>query len=334
MHVDDAQRPQRALATPGGDEIDVVPVGRRIGRIADRQDGVVDHAQLVALGMTPRRIARAVAAGILTPKHRGVYAFGHACLTRRGGAVAALRATRADAVLSHASAAALWRIAPWLDDVHVTVPRRPPRSRPGLVVHSVAAWQPGDVGRAAGLPVTSPLRTLLDLAASEPLAAFERALGEAQVLNLLRGGHALERLRERSRGRRGAAAIDAALGGTGALPTRSELERLLLAIVDAAGLPRPLTNVLVHGVEVDAYWPQARVIVETDGWSTHSHRTAFERDRARDAALAALGFVVLRFTWRQLARERLAVAARLAAVLNAPGPARGPGSGLRPARRS
>ncbi len=143
------------------------------------------------------------------------------------------------------------------------------------------------------------------------------------MLGLLRGDDALERLRARSRGRAGAAVIDAVLGGTA--PTRSELERSLLRLVDAARLPRPQTNVRIHGFEVDALWPEQRVIVECDGWSTHGHRAAFERDRARDAALTALGYVVLRFTWRQLTREPMVVAARLAAVLTPPAPARGRG---------
>jgi very-short-patch-repair endonuclease len=76
---------------------------------------------------------------------------------------------------------------------------------------------------------------------------------------------------------------------------------------------------------VDALWPELRVIVECDGWGAHGHRAAFDRDRARDARLAALGHVVLRFTWRQLTRDPLLVAARLSAVLSPPAP--GPGCG-------
>ena len=75
------------------------------------------------------------------------------------------------------------------------------------------------------------------------------------------------------------------------------------------------------------------MIAEVDGWAAHGHRAAFERDRARDAALAALGYAVLRFTWRQVAREPIVVAARLAALLSPPGRERGRGSGPRPARR-
>jgi very-short-patch-repair endonuclease len=282
--------------------------------------------------MTPRRVARAVESGLLTAHHRGVYTFGHRQLSPRGRAVAGLHVVGTDGVLSDVTAGALASITPWVDEVHVTVARRAPRSRPGLRIHSVAAWQPGDVRIVAGLPVTSPLRTLLDLAAGRPFAVFERALAEAQVLGLLKGPHGLEELRARSRGRPGAAAVAAALDGTGALPTRSRLERMLLRIVAAAGLPRPITNTRVHGFEVDAYWPDERVVVECDGFAPHGHRRAFERDRARDAQLAALGYVVVRFTARQLEREPMLVAARLAAVLVRRAPAHGPGSRPRRAR--
>jgi hypothetical protein len=64
-------------------EIDVIPLHRRIGRIAERQDGVIDHAQLVELGMAPRRFARAESTGLLTPRHCGVYVFGHDALIQR-----------------------------------------------------------------------------------------------------------------------------------------------------------------------------------------------------------------------------------------------------------
>jgi very-short-patch-repair endonuclease len=107
---------------------------------------------------------------------------------------------------------------------------------------------------------------------------------------------------------------------------------MLLRIVAAAGLPRPITNTRVHGFEVDAYWPDERVVVECDGFAPHGHRRAFEGDRARDAQLAALGYVVVRFTARQLEREPMLVAARLAAVLVRRAPAHGPGSRPRRAR--
>jgi len=98
-------------------------------------------------------------------------------------------------------------------------------------------------------------------------------------------------------------------------PTRAKLERALLKLLKRAGLPRPLVNARVGPYEADAAWPDERVIVEVDGWAAHGHRGAFERDRARDADLQARGYVVLRFTWRQVVDEPLLVTARIAQVL-------------------
>ncbi|MGH2914135.1 MAG: endonuclease domain-containing protein, partial [Solirubrobacteraceae bacterium] len=101
----------------------------------------------------------------------------------------------------------------------------------------------------------------------------------------------------------------------GPAPTRSEAERRLRALIDAAGLPRPLFNARLHGFEVDALWPSLRVVVEVDGFAFHAHRGAFERDRRRDQRLVAAGYTVIRITWRQLAHEPLGVVARLAQAL-------------------
>ena len=90
-------------------------------------------------------------------------------------------------------------------------------------------------------------------------------------------------------------------------PTRSELERRFLDLVRSASLPSPVTNGLVDGYEVDFHWPDARLIVETDGRETHATPLAFERDRERDLELTLAGWRVIRITWRQLrdAPERI-----------------------------
>ena len=98
-------------------------------------------------------------------------------------------------------------------------------------------------------------------------------------------------------------------------PTRTAIERRLVRIVRQAGLPRPKYNAPLHGYEVDALWEAERVVVETDGWAAHGHRTAFERDRAKDADLTSQGYAVLRFTWRQIIDRPDVVAARIAAAL-------------------
>jgi very-short-patch-repair endonuclease len=98
--------------------------------------------------------------------------------------------------------------------------------------------------------------------------------------------------------------------------TRSDKERALLKLIDAAQLPRPVTNVRVHGYLADAYWPAHKVVVEFDGWRAHGHRHAFETNRKRDQVLLAHGIRSLRVTDRQLEREPVAVAARIAMTLN------------------
>jgi very-short-patch-repair endonuclease len=89
----------------------------------------------------------------------------------------------------------------------------------------------------------------------------------------------------------------------------------MLALIARAGLPRPIANARVLGMEVDLLWPSERVVVEFDGWAAHGHRAAFERDHRRGQVLNAAGYRVFRVTWRQLVEEPLAVAVRLAQTL-------------------
>ena len=101
--------------------------------------------------------------------------------------------------------------------------------------------------------------------------------------------------------------------------TRSRMERALRALIKRAGLPVPQTNVKVAGYEVDMYWPAHRLVVEFDGWNTHSSRAAFESDRLKDAALQLAGERVLRVTGRQLERRPEALVARLATAISGGG---------------
>jgi very-short-patch-repair endonuclease len=202
-------------------------------------------------------------------------------------------------VLSHLTAAALFKLVLSMPRVvEVTVTGRPRRSRPDLLIHGTR--RPPDVTTIGSLPVTAPLRTLIDLAPSQSGHELERMCAEALVLGLV-----TERQLEDAR------LIEPAR----AAPTRTDLERRLLAAVKAAGLPRPRVNHHVAPYECDFVWPEHRVIVETDGWASHGNRFAFERDKARDADLVARGWAVLRFTWRQVMDRPMLVTARLAQTL-------------------
>lgn len=93
--------------------------------------------------------------------------------------------------------------------------------------------------------------------------------------------------------------------------TRSEAETRFLALLRKAGVPRPRTNSVVCGLEVDFFWPDRDVVVEIDGFAYHSHRSAFENDRRRDRILASEGLTVIRVTWRQIQNEPEKLLARL-----------------------
>lgn len=283
-----------------------------IAELATRQHGVVARRQLLALGIGAGAIARRLDAGWFHPLHRGVYAVGHTALTPCGHWFAAVLAGGAGAVLSHDSAAALlglWERGP--GPIHVTRPRSG-AGRPGIRFHS-GALADDERGLCEGVPVTSPARTILDIAAGEGRAAAEQALLGAEAREARIRDDLAALLARRPR-RAGAAAVRKLLA-TGPALTRSELERRFLALVRATGLPEPRTNARVGGFEVDCAWPAERVAVELDGHAFHASRAAFERDRARDRALQAAGWRVVRVTWRQLAEDAYAVVDDLAALL-------------------
>lgn len=171
-----------------------------------------------------------------------------------------------------------------------------------------------------GIPVTTLARTLLDLASVLDRQGLERAIHEADARRLT-GPLSLEDLLVRHRHARGACALTRILaaGHAGADVTRSELEDRFLAFLDAGGLPRPRVNTMIEAtrcrLEVDCAWPDHRLVVELDGHATHATRRAFERDRARDRALATAGWRVVRLTWRQLHEEGEAIAADLCTLL-------------------
>jgi very-short-patch-repair endonuclease len=193
--------------------------------------------------------------------------------------------------------------------VDVTIPSGC-RGRKAIVVHRSSLTREECTVHHA-IPVTTPTRTLLDLAAVVSRRELERAIDEAAYLRLdVRGLHARQ-------GRRGGAMLTRVLADhrAGSTLTRSEIEERMLAICRRSRLPSPLVNEVVEGYTVDFAWPRRRVIAETDGWQAHGTRQAFERDRRRDAALTAAGWRVVRVTWRRLHDEPQAVARQLGRLL-------------------
>jgi len=182
-------------------------------------------------------------------------------------------------------------------------------------VHRVRRLEARDRTIREGVPVTTPTRTLLDLADAVPTRELERAFEGSHVRRLV-DRRRLEALLARAPGRHGAAVLRALLEReAGPSLTRSEAEERMLALVRAARLPRPRINARVEGREVDLLWDAQRLVVEVDGYAYHSSRSAFERDHLRDAELGAAGLRVMRVTWRLLVDQPEAVVARLAAAL-------------------
>ena len=131
--------------------------------------------------MSRGEIERRLEAGWLIPRHTGVYAVGYVPAARESAWHAAVLALGAGAVLSYASAAALWRMVRGTALIEVTVPTTAGRvKRDGIVVHR-QPLPPAHVTIHQGIPVTTPIRTLLDYAAVAPLNALFRAFEQAQV---------------------------------------------------------------------------------------------------------------------------------------------------------
>jgi predicted transcriptional regulator of viral defense system len=288
-----------------------------VSTLAEAQYGVVSRAQLVELGLTARAIERRLGAGRLHRLHRGVYAVGHRVLKQDGRWLAAVMSGGVGAALSHRSAAALWNIrrtsTPAID---VTV-ERALRQRPPVRFHR-ACLARDEVTTHAGIRVVNVARTLIDLAATLTRHELERAITQAEIQRH-DTGLLLNAAVQRHAGRPGVAKLARLLdeGRLGEKITRSELETRFLAFVEESGLPRPLTNQTIEGLEVDCVWPAKRVIVELDGRAFHDTRQGFERDRERDRILQAAGWRVIRITWRQLHSQPAAVRRDLHHLLSA-----------------
>jgi very-short-patch-repair endonuclease len=284
--------------------------------LAEAQQGVVSRAQLLELGLGRGAIAHRIETGALIVLRRGVYAVGHRALPPRARIVAALLDCGPGAVVSHASAAALWGIRPSAAArIDVTVPDRR-RGRAGVRVHH-APLPPDQVAVVDGIAVTAVERTILDLAAVVPADALRYAIEQAEHLELP-DWRVLRSLVDASAGRRGVRALRGILDDLafGLQLTKSRLERAFQAFLRRhPDLPRPETNAWIEGFEVDCAWPDARLVVELDS-RLHLGAGKFERDRRKDRALLLAGWRVVRVTWDHIHRDEHALHQDLRALLS------------------
>jgi len=268
----------------------------------------------MTLGLSADSIKHRCKSGRLHPLWRGVYAVGRPELSKKGRWMAAVLSCGSHALLSHRSAAALWGLTQIRSEpeIDVVVPRKAPRRRPGIRVHRRTGLSPEHRREVERIPLTDPISTLVDLASCSPEWQVERAINEADRLDLV-NPETLRRTVVRLAPRPGMARMRKLLG-LDAL-TDTGLERAFLSIVRAADLPLPKTQVYVNGYRVDFYWPDLGLVVETDGW--RHHRTSGEQatDRRRDQAHTTSGLTTVRFGEAQVRYEPEYVRRTLAAVV-------------------
>jgi very-short-patch-repair endonuclease len=289
------------------------PLHSRLALVAARQRECISHEQVLAVGASDRMIETLLAKGTLHRRHRGVYGFGRTPIAFAPEAAALLAIPRAVA-LSGRSAARLWGIPlPAGED------RRPEVLviGHGSLVRGITVRRtrtpppPQDLRIRNGLPVTSPARTLHELARALTPFDLQRAVDEAFIAKLITDRQLREMLARRPR-----RALRELLDRE-AEPalTRSGGERRLRRLLKEAGLPQPLSNVKLHGFTVDFYWPEHDLVVELDGRPYHSRARAFERDHRKDQVLRAHGLQPLRVTGAQLRHHPVQVAVLIAQAL-------------------
>ena len=224
--------------------------------------------------------------------------------------------SRPSAVLSHRSAAALWNLIPYpaRGDVCLTVPNRRNNTHAQIEIHR-SNLAPRDIRRRRGMPLTSPPRTILDLAAEPDADELERIVAEAHYRKLATEAELRDQI-TRNPYKHGIRALRGVLDVPGGpRRTRSPAERALLRLLRERGINGYETNPKVAGHEVDFLWRAERLAVEVDGWDAHSGRVAFERDRLKIAVLKAQGIATMPVTGRQIQRDPDGVVARLLAAL-------------------
>lgn len=273
---------------------------------------MLSRAQLLDVGLSARAIKYRLTSGRLHLLHRNVYAIGHIPPSPLARAMAAVLACGGEAWLGYRAAAPLWDITrPWRGPVEVVATSA--HHHHGVLVHRSRTLTPADVTVHYGIPITTPARTIIDLADVLSDRAYTRAVNEAQVQRrVTREG--LAAALARSPGRRATGRLRPFLHlGDG--PTRSQLEDAFVSFCECHDLPRPEINAKIAGFEVDALWRRQRVVIELDGRQFHDHDQPFERDRDKDADLLTAGLAVVRVTSRRIEHRPGREATRLRQVL-------------------
>ena len=273
------------------------PVDQRIAAAARPYGGYVKRSRLLGLGLSARQITYRVTCGRLHPEYRGVYAVGHRPVLPVDRAHGALLAAGPKAVLSHRSAASLWRLVKdWHFPFEVTTVED--RRVTGITIHRSTTLRRRDVTVQLGVRTTTVARTIFDLAPALSDKELERMIDTAlhgPYLTQEQLHELISRLPRTQTARRLRALLKPAYR-----PTRSELERARRRWCLAYDLPVGLVNYRRNGVELDAYYPEYKLIVELDSIEYHSDRKVFHGDRKKDREHLRDGIATVRLTWEAL----------------------------------
>ena len=300
---------------------------RAIAALFAGQRTLATLEQLEDVGLAPRSVRHRAQVGRLYRVHPTVYSTTPpVLLPRKARWLAGVLACGPGAVLSHRSAAALWGLRPTArSKTDVTAPGNRGRKLDGIDAHRATTFAAADVTEEDGIPCTSVARTVLDLAPLVPRRAVERAIDQAETLEIFDLA-AFDDVLERNPTLRGAPVVLAVLDEYQRdeahfdTLTESELEEGFLALCDAAGFPRPEVQqyLTLRGGEVvraDFLWRELRVVVETDGPRYHRTPWAREENARRDLLLAEAGWLPLRLTWRMVFRTQAETTRTLGGLL-------------------
>lgn len=281
---------------------------RIIASIAAGQHAAVGRRQLLDAGVPGHAIGHRARTGRLITVHAGVYRLPGSPVTWHQRIMAATLAAGPGAAASHRAAGYLHGLAGIEPRSEVSVAKERAPRPPGIVVHRIDRLPRSHVEIRDGIPRTRMASTLLGLAVVVPAPVLEGALDDALVRGLVSCDQLRRQLDAAGRqGRTGAAAVGRLLAVRAGSHrwTQSEFERLLLALVERAGLPRPVPQyevVLPDGQRafLDFAWPELRLGLEAQSYRHHAGRLAWSHDQIRTRAVVALGWRLLPVTWDDL----------------------------------
>ncbi|HVL89288.1 MAG TPA: type IV toxin-antitoxin system AbiEi family antitoxin domain-containing protein [Actinomycetota bacterium] len=293
-------------------------------RLAARQFGVFRLDQMLAEGVSKGRIRQRIVTGRWEPVARGVYRLRSVGPTWEQTLMISLLGWGAGTVASHRSAAALWSLVGFRRrPIELTVPRNRRRTHPPPGTVYRGALTRADVTTTGAIPVTTPGRTLVDLAATCPRDPVEEALDDALRRTLVTPGR-MRAVLGRMCGRPGVTVMRELLEArTGMAPLESRHETRLLRVLLKAGLPRPVPQYETFDASarliarVDFAYPEYKIAIQADGFAFHGGRLQFQKDREQDRTLQAMGWRVIRVTWEDAEHRPDRIAALIGAMLAA-----------------